>query len=945
MNDINGTRAARPLFDHWTVMDLCLRHWLRVALCTLVAAAAGALIAHAIWSRSFSSMAQLIRYEPSSVDDSYHPRALVAPSLVVMLQAPGLLEEVGSSMQPAISGGALASRLDITLDRNNDVVTVTATGKSRAEAVDVVNRYCAAAIEYTRTIQRQEATEVGDNLNRNLAQVEAEIASTRRSIQPAAADPSAPEAESDMQSPEAPSALEARTQAAREQLDELLTRYTDAHPLVIQQRAEIAALEEESRHAAPAPSGGMQHRAGSSALPPPPSSLIYGRATASEVAIAERVRALESTRAILIERQRAIQPFRDNPPGYFRVLLSAAESPTQLREYRLQVLLFAIMGALAGFFGAIGQVLLAEYFDNRVKTRSDVRRITGLPLLATLGDLRRMSPEARDLWAFRSWTALRSRLSPSTNQGLVCGITSAGKGDGRTTWVDLLSRAACSCGFRVLTITSRPLVKVHGEVKDAAGRRQTGDADENLPDAGPTGGQPLAAAKVVDRLMSEDCPPVLDIPLPNWPWTMERRRQWRAAIEAWRLVDHVVIFVELPPAFAAESVLLAEDIPNLVWLVDRCSSDATDTLSDLDTLRQAGCNLVGSFLNREESAPLTGRFSRWLGSAALVLPLLASIPAMRASATGDAAPPAAADSFAVPGASWHRKLTLGPGDEVSLSLVGSPELTRPDVTIGSDGRISFLEARDIVADGLTIDELRSRVDDSLSHFRRAPRACVIPVAYHSKKYFVLGSVVHKGTYNLDHPVTIVEAVARASGFETEIYHGDTVDATDFSRAFLSRGGRKVPVDFSRLFMHGDLSQNVALEPGDYLYFPPSDYRKIYVLGAVGLPGSLPFEPGVSTISAIVARGGFTERAWKKHVLVVRGSLDHPMPITVDIAGALTGDAPNLALEPGDMVYVADRPWIRGEELLDHAASAFVESAVVTWTGLNVGPDIISAPNR
>jgi len=79
--------------------------------------------------------------------------------------------------------------------------------------------------------------------------------------------------------------------------------------------------------------------------------------------------------------------------------------------------------------------------------------------------------------------------------------------------------------------------------------------------------------------------------------------------------------------------------------------------------------------------------------------------------------------------------------------------------------------------------------------------------------------------------------------------------------------------------------------------------------------------------------------------VVRGSLDHPVAFKVDINGALTGDSPNLALEPGDLVYVANRPWIRAEELLDEAATAFVESAVVEWAGINVGPDIFSRPKR
>jgi protein involved in polysaccharide export with SLBB domain len=153
----------------------------------------------------------------------------------------------------------------------------------------------------------------------------------------------------------------------------------------------------------------------------------------------------------------------------------------------------------------------------------------------------------------------------------------------------------------------------------------------------------------------------------------------------------------------------------------------------------------------------------------------------------------------------------------------------------------------------------------------------------------------------------------------------------------------VPVDFERLFMHGDLSQNVALEPNDYLYFSASSSGQIYVLGAVGLPGPVAYDRNSSALSAIVSRGGFTERAWKGRVLVLRGSLDHPVALTVNIDGALTGTSPNMALLPGDLVYVADRPWIKAEELLDHAATAFVESAVVTWAGLNVGPSLISRP--
>jgi protein involved in polysaccharide export with SLBB domain/capsular polysaccharide biosynthesis protein len=945
MKETSGKETVPVPFDAWAVTDLLSRRWRWVALWTVVLAVAGAFVARVVWNSSFSSTAQLIRYEPSSIDDSYHPRALSAPSLVVMLQAPGLLEEVGSHLNPPMSAKDLADHLEVTLDRNNDVVTVTASGSSREETVDTVNRYCAAAIAYTQAIQRQEAVEVGDNLNRQLAQVEAEIASTRRTI-PATSEAAVADY---ISSPEAsvPAAggIGQRIEAAREQLDDLLTRFTDAHPLVIEQRARLAALEEEQKRVGTAEAA--RPAAGPRPAPAvPSSSLVFGRATPEEVAMGERVRDLETNRAMLIERQRAIQPFRENPPGYFRVLLSAAASPTRQQRYRLEIALFACMGALVGFFGCSAQVLLWDFMDNRIKTRVDVRRVTGLPLLATLGDLGRMSPISQDQWAFRTWTALRGRLCGAPGRGIICGITSAKGGDGRSTWINMLARAARNCGFRVLTIIAQPSPKPALELghqgKEAApagaGIQKVALATEELSTPG----------QISEQLMREDCPPVVSIPLPGWIWSQERRNQWRSALESWRVIDRVVILVELPPAFMAESVLLAEIVPNLIWLVDGCRTDATETLADLATLRDAGCNLVGAVFNRERAAPVSGHFSRWLGSAAFLAFIAACFIAPNAYAANEPAPAAEApaalsDTGPARRAPWQERLTLGPGDVLDFHLYGSPELTSENVPVGPDGTISYLEAQNVAAAGLTVDELRGRINAGLAKYRLAPQAYVTPVSYSSKKYYMLGTVVKKGAFHLDHTVTVVEAVARARGFETGVSNGDTVDATDFSRSFLSRGGRRVPVDFERLFMHGDLSQNVALEPNDYLYFSATSSGQIFVLGAVGLPGPVPYDPDTSALSAIVSRGGFTERAWKAHVLVLRGSLDHPVAFKVDIDGALTGKAPNLALQPGDLVYVSDRPWIKVEELIDHAATAFVESAVVTWAGLNVGPNIISRP--
>jgi protein involved in polysaccharide export with SLBB domain/capsular polysaccharide biosynthesis protein len=934
MNVTNGKQLQPAPFDVWAVFDFWLRRWRRLAGWTVALALVGAGAAHLMWSRSFTSSAQLIHYEPSTTDDTFHPRALATPSLVVMLQSPGLLAEIGAGLQPPVAAKELASRLQITLDRNNDVATVTATAASRAESVDLVDRFCAAAIAYTQTMQRQEATEAGENVTRQLAQVETEIATARAAIPDASAATVAALAAAPETSGAIASDFPQRIQAARDQLDDLLVRYTDAHPLVREQRARLAALEAVQRRSTSAATG---HSAAAALAVSP---AFYGRITPEEVAMGERFRSLESNRALLVGRQRAIQPFRDNPPGYFRVLLSVNANPTLQHNHRLEIVMFACLGAFFGLLGSAGQILLGELLDNRIKTRADVRRVTGLPLLATLGDLQQLPPPDRDQWAFRAWTALQSRLSLSPNHGMVCGITSAHRGDGRSTWIDLLARAASNCGFRVLTITAQPSPEIAAELA----RRERQAPPATPPATGPdsvalTANVLSSPGQIVEKLADPNCPPRVDIPLPGWVWNLDRRKQWQSALDAWRAIEHVVIFVELPPASVAETVLLAENIPNLLWLVDSNRSDAAETHRDLETLRDARCNLVGTVLNRERAAPVRNRFSRWLGNGALLLlfGLGLARPAPQASAAEPAPPPPATFSVVAPAprADWQQRLTLGPGDVLSFHLFGSPELTREEVPIGPDGRISYLEAENVVAAGLTVDEFRARLNEELGKFRRAPQAFVTPLSYHSKRYYVLGTVVQKGIFPLDRPITIIEAVARAHGFETGIARGNLVETTDFAHSFIGRGGQRLPVDFEKLFLHGDLAQNIALEPGDYLYFPAAASGAIYVLGEVRTPGAVPYDADTSVLSAIATRGGFTTRAWKKHVLVVRGSLDHPATFTVDANGALAGNAPNLALQPGDLVYVSNRPWIRGEELLDRAASAFVEAAVISWTGIHV----------
>ena len=67
------------------------------------------------------------------------------------------------------------------------------------------------------------------------------------------------------------------------------------------------------------------------------------------------------------------------------------------------------------------------------------------------------------------------------------------------------------------------------------------------------------------------------------------------------------------------------------------------------------------------------------------------------------------------------------------------------------------------------------------------------------------------------------------------------------------------------------------------------------------------------------------------MLVVRGSLNHPETFVTGL-GTTSDTMNDFKLQPNDIIYVSWRPFYRGEELLDLAATAFVQAAVAGWTG-------------
>ncbi len=104
-----------------------------------------------------------------------------------------------------------------------------------------------------------------------------------------------------------------------------------------------------------------------------------------------------------------------------------------------------------------------------------------------------------------------------------------------------------------------------------------------------------------------------------------------------------------------------------------------------------------------------------------------------------------------------------------------------------------------------------------------------------------------------------------------------------------------------------------LKDGQYLRDPQvsvfvTDYasKRVSVMGAVEKPGAFPMTTGLTVIQAIGLAGGFSPLASRNSVVITRKSKDGRRKIPVKAEDISEGEAPDIPLQAGDIIYVPER---------------------------------------
>ncbi|HJZ75336.1 MAG TPA: polysaccharide biosynthesis/export family protein [Vicinamibacterales bacterium] len=150
---------------------------------------------------------------------------------------------------------------------------------------------------------------------------------------------------------------------------------------------------------------------------------------------------------------------------------------------------------------------------------------------------------------------------------------------------------------------------------------------------------------------------------------------------------------------------------------------------------------------------------------------------------------------------------IGADDVLAVVFWKEPDISSGRVRVRPDGKISLPLLGDVSAAGLTPDRLKQELETLAKPFFADVSAAVMVNEINSRKVFIVGQIVQSGGFRLNGPMTVLQAVALAGGFN-EAADKDRIEI--IGSASTQRPRRRLSY---KAIVRGK-TPDVALSPGD-----------------------------------------------------------------------------------------------------------------------------------
>lgn len=253
---------------------------------------------------------------------------------------------------------------------------------------------------------------------------------------------------------------------------------------------------------------------------------------------------------------------------------------------------------------------------------------------------------------------------------------------------------------------------------------------------------------------------------------------------------------------------------------------------------------------------------------------------------------------------------IGPGDVLKIEVWKQTDISRT-VVVNNKGYIRLPPIRKISVMGLTVLQTEEKLMEQLSKYLIDPIVFVTIEEYNSWRVVALGELATgaTGMYTLKRKTTLVNFIGRIGG--------PTDNADIYHIKLIKKNGQVFTYNLKELINNPKKSFEVTVSGGDTVYIPPLEINRVYVLGEVKSPRTVPIKEELSLVDAITAAGGPTQEAVTKCIIIARGELGSQRGIKINLDRILKNAdvGQNIMLEPGDIIYVPQRVIVDVERFL------------------------------
>lgn len=243
---------------------------------------------------------------------------------------------------------------------------------------------------------------------------------------------------------------------------------------------------------------------------------------------------------------------------------------------------------------------------------------------------------------------------------------------------------------------------------------------------------------------------------------------------------------------------------------------------------------------------------------------------------------------------------IAPGDVLTISVFGEPELSLGSIRVPANGELSYPLIGNVQVAGSTAKELEATITNRLDGgYLRNPKVTISILEY--RPVFVHGGVIQSGAQQFAEGMTVEKAIAVAGGLgeyamSEEIY----LQRHDGTELFNVAMGEVVfPGDIVRVPV-ADKPEPVVPGATGITAAPEPPKQYLYFTGQVKKPGSFEYREGMSVRQALALAGGMTPRGSRKKVTITRETVAEDTDDDVEVLKRV-----NLSekVKPGDVIDV------------------------------------------